>query len=171
MQYRVVYTSFVFLFDSFMKMISIGSSLTATAVLNSTDFENAVIFIHQSDIDGVIGFVVNKVFDRGLNELAEFADSKPILLYDGGPVDKEHLFVLHRRPELITGSRHITGDIFFGGDFGQVLSLLNNGQLRENDIRIFIGYCGWDPGQLEEEIDEGSWQISNTDTKNLFHSM
>jgi putative transcriptional regulator len=154
-----------------MKPISIGSSLTATTLLNGTDFENAAIFIHQSNMDGVVGFVVNKVFDRRLNELAEFADSKPILLYDGGPVDREHLFVLHRRPELITGSTHITGNIFFGGDFGEVVRLLNSAQLPENDIRIFIGYCGWDHGQLEEEIEEGSWQISNTDTANLFHSI
>jgi putative transcriptional regulator len=152
-----------------MKPIPVGSSLSATSLLNDTDFENATVFIHQSNMDGAVGFVLNKVFDRRLNELAEFADSKPIVLYDGGPVDREHLFVLHRRPELITGSTPITGNIFFGGDFGQAVRLLNNGQLPENDIRIFIGYCGWDPGQLEEEIAEGSWQVSSTNSAGLFH--
>ena|SRR6478736_9994303 len=104
-----------------MKPISVGSSLTATAVLNGTHFENAVIFIHQSTMDGAVGFVVNRLFDRRLNELVEFANSKPIILYDGGPVGREHLFVLHRRPELITGSKHITGNMFFGGDFGEAV--------------------------------------------------
>lgn len=154
-----------------MKPISVGTCLTATSLLNGTYFENAVIFIHQSTIDGVVGFVVNRVFDRKLNELAEFANSKPIILYDGGPVDREHLFILHRRPELIIGGTHITENIFFGGNFDEAVRLLNNELLPEIHILIFIGYCGWDYGQLEEEIAEGSWQISNTDTGNQFHAM
>jgi putative transcriptional regulator len=151
-----------------MENIVAGTWLEATPLLQGTEFENAAVFIHQYDDNGVVGFVVNKVFDRRLNELAEFADGKPIALYDGGPVDREHLFVLHRRPELIGNSRHITGAVYYGGDFTKAVQLLNNGQISENDIRIFIGYCGWDKEQLEEEIREGSWRVGNSGRAELF---
>lgn len=151
-----------------MENIIPGIWLEATGLLQGTDFDNATVFIHQYDDDGAVGFVTNRIFPRRLNELAEFATSKPITLSDGGPVDREHLFVLHRRPELISNSRHITGSVYYGGDFSKAVQLLNNGQISENDIRIFIGYCGWDKEQLEEEIKEGSWKVKEAQNKVLF---
>jgi putative transcriptional regulator len=151
-----------------MENINAGTWLDATPLLHGTDFEDASVFIHQYDDNGAVGFVVNRIFNRRLNELAEFAAGKPIALYEGGPVDREHLFVLHRRPELISNSRQITGSVYYGGDFAKAVQLLNNGQISENDVRIFIGYCGWDKVQLEEEIEEGSWRVRNADSRKLF---
>ena len=153
-----------------MATVTVGTRLTANALLNDTEFENTDIFIHQCNADGVVGFVVNKLFDRSLHELVAYSNSKPIALYDGGPVDRAHLFVLHCQPELVSGSTHITDNIYFGGDFAQIVRLLNNGQLPTNDVRIFIGYCGWDNDQLQEEIEEGSWQVSVMDSDQLFHA-
>ncbi len=154
-----------------MQHISVGTRLAATSLLNGTFFENTEIFIHQYDADGAVGFVLNKPFGRSLDELAEFANSKPIALYDGGPVDREHLFVLHRRPDLISGSRAVTGTVCFGGDFTEAVRLLNNGQLGASDIRIFIGYCGWDKEELETEIEEGSWRVVSADSDGLVGSI
>jgi putative transcriptional regulator len=151
-----------------MENITVGAWLEATELLQGTEFENAAVFMHQYDNNGAVGFVVNRVFNRKLNELAEFAAGKPIALYDGGPVDREHLFVLHRRPELIGNSRHITGPVYYGGDFTKAVQLLNNGQISENDVRIFIGYCGWDKAQLDEEIKEGSWRVGDGVSADLF---
>lgn len=151
-----------------MQPVSVGIWLSATSLLDGTDLGKTEIFIHQYDNNGAVGFVVNRIFDRRLNELAEFTGSKPIPLYDGGPVDREHLFILHRRPEMIPGSTHITGPVYFGGDFTRAVRLLDNGQISENDVRIFLGYCGWDKDQLEEEIAEGSWRIAEADAGRLF---
>lgn len=152
-----------------MQPVSVGTWLEATSLLDGTALEKAEVFIHQYDNNGAIGFVVNRIFDRRLNELAEFAGNKPIPLYDGGPVDREHLFFLHRRPEMIAGSTAVTGPVYYGGDFGKAVQLLNNGQISESDVRIFIGYCGWDKEQLEEEIAEGSWRIVPKDSNSLFN--
>ncbi len=48
-----------------------------------------------------MGFVVNKKYQRALNELEEFKHIRSFPLYNGGPVDQEHLFFIHKRPDLI----------------------------------------------------------------------
>jgi putative transcriptional regulator len=51
----------------------------------------------------------------------------------------------------------ITDGIFWGGDFENVLTLLNANALKPNEIKFFIGYSGWSEGQLEAEIETKSW--------------
>jgi putative transcriptional regulator len=78
---------------------------------------------------------------------------------DGGPVDIELLFVLHKRPDLISGGEQITNDLYLGGNMEQVIEAINNKGASSQDIQLFIGYCGWDAGELEAEIEEGSWAM------------
>lgn len=133
--------------------------LHSTALLNDSLFEKAIIFITEKNEKGAMGFVVNKLFPRPINELVEFKDSIPFPLFEGGPVDQEHLYFIHRRPDLIAGGDLIVNNIYLGGDFKSAMMYINNNTITEKDIRIFIGYCGWDYGELEEEIKEGSWRV------------
>jgi putative transcriptional regulator len=141
-----------------------GIFLNSTSLLDDTFFENAVIFITEYNEKGAMGFVINKVFPRGLNELEEFKNGIPFPLYEGGPVDQEHLYFVHRRPDLIPGGTPVADDIFLGGDFKAAVKHINNHSLTLKDIRIFIGYCGWDYRELDEEIAEGSWQVQGSGT-------
>jgi len=136
-----------------------GLFLKSTALLNGTVFENAVIFITEFNEKGAMGFVVNQLFARKLHELSAFKNGEPFPLYAGGPVDPEHLYFIHQRPDLIEGGELVTGNIYLGGNFKSALKYINNHTIAEKDIRIFIGYCGWDYRELDEEIAEGSWQV------------
>ena len=109
-----------------------------------------------------MGVVVNKLFPRKFNELEAFKNSLPFDLYEGGPVDQEHLFFIHRRSDLISGGVLITEGIYFGGDFNEAVRLMNNKILTDKDVKLFIGYCGWDDQELEAEVEEGSWELSET---------
>lgn len=108
-----------------------------------------------------MGFVINKPYTRSFNELLEFSNSKPFPLFEGGPVENESLYFIHRRPDIIDHSVLITNGIYLGGDFKQAVAHINTAVRTEADIKLFIGYCGWDPGQLEAEIAEGSWMVTN----------
>ncbi len=79
---------------------------------------------------------------------------------DGGPVDREHLFVLHKRPDLIEGGKQIHNGLYLGGNMEQVIEAINTESVNQQEIQLFIGYCGWDLGELEVEVEEGSWIIS-----------
>lgn len=132
------------------------------------NFLNSVVFIAEHNKNGALGFVVNKIFGRPLNELTEFSNSPAFPLYNGGPVDKEHLYFIHNQNDLIKGGSLIINDIYLGGDFKEAVTLINNKILEPSGIKIFIGYCGWDSNELEEEIAEGSWILTDFDNDSVF---
>ena len=142
-----------------MSDIKAGIYIKSTEALNGTFFEHTTILIVKHNDEESLGFVTNIPFQKSLHELIEFNQSKPFPLMDGGPVDREHLFVLHKRPDLIDGGEQVTNDLYLGGNMEQVIEAINNGGFNNQEIQIFIGYCGWDAQELEAEIEEGSWML------------
>ena len=136
-----------------------GLFLKSTDVLSDAVFSQATIYIAEYNAQGALGFVLNKPFGRSLHELEEFHHSPHFPLYEGGPVDQEHLFFLHRRPDLIEEGALVGTGVYYGGNFKQAVAGINDKSLAASDIKIFVGYCGWDAGELEAEIEEGSWEI------------
>jgi putative transcriptional regulator len=137
-----------------------GLYIKSTAALNGSFFEDTTILIAEHNQTGSIGFITNKPFGKLLHELIEFNHSKPFSLMDGGPVDRDHIFVLHKRPDLIDGGEHITNGLYLGGHMEQVVKAINKGDINQEDIQLYIGYCGWDLGELEAEVEEGSWILN-----------
>ena len=142
-----------------MRNLKAGISIKSTALLNGSFFEETSILIVEHDEAGTTGFVTNKPFGKSLNDLIEFNHAKPFPLMDGGPVDRAHLFVLHKRPDLIEGGKQLINGLYLGGNMEQVIDAINNGSATQEDIQLFIGYCGWDVGELEAEMAEGSWNF------------
>ena len=122
-------------------------------------FEYTTILIVKHNEEGSIGFVTNRPFEKSLPELVEFSHSKPFPLMDGGPVNRDHLFVLHKRPDLIDGGEKVFNDFILGGNMKQVIEAINTKGANKQEIQLYIGYCGWDAGQLAAELEEGSWEI------------
>ncbi|MBV4357615.1 YqgE/AlgH family protein [Pinibacter aurantiacus] len=134
-----------------------GTILQSTSLLDDTIFEDVSILITEHNEKGAMGFVINKLFDRKLNELEEFKHVIPFPLHDGGPVDREHLFFIHQRPDLIKDGTLISDNTYLGGDFKTAVQLINDRTITGKEIKIFIGYCGWDANDLEAELAEGGW--------------
>lgn len=149
-------------------VIQPGWFLYSTVALDNDFFAQAIIYLAECSDQGAVGFVVNKPFGRRLNELEEFKQAAPFALYEGGPVDPEHLFVLHRRPDLVAEGTPVAEGIFLGGNFNQAVAASTQRQLLPNDMKIFVGYCGWDAGELEAEIEEGSWILRAGDPDMVF---
>ena len=144
-----------------MKNLKAGIYIKSTTALIGSFFEHTTILVVKHDKEGSIGFVTNKPFDKSLHELIEFNQSKPFPLMDGGPVDREHIFVLHKRPDLIEEGIQIPNGLYLGGNMEQVIEAINTSGATDQEIQLFIGYCGWDMGELEAEVEEGSWTINN----------
>jgi putative transcriptional regulator len=142
-----------------MRSLKAGIYIKSTDAMNDSFFEHTTLLIVEHNESGSVGFVTNKLFGKSLHELIEFSHSKQFPLMDGGPVDRDHLFVLHNRPDLIEEGKEIPNGLYFGGNMEQVVQAINTRAADKEEIQVFIGYCGWDAGELEAEIEEGSWTI------------
>lgn len=146
----------------------LGAILISSPSLIDPHFEKTEILIVEHNEKGALGFVLNQRHTRNLNELTEFKDCPPLPIYIGGPIDQEHLFFIHQRPDLIEGGINVNDGVYFGGDFKQATEQLKLKQLQHHQLKLFIGYAGWDPNQLEEEIAEGSWTVNDSSIQQIF---
>lgn len=129
-----------------------GNIIVSTSQNVDDYFGKSIILLVEVNEDGVIGFFLNKSFGRNLNELQEFASQKAIPLFVGGPVDQSHLYIIHSSLEL--GGDKIGEELYYSGDFKKALTYNAKFQMK-----IFLGYCGWDLHQLLDEIKEGDWRV------------
>jgi putative transcriptional regulator len=148
--------------------VSKGSLLIAKPFLGDPNFERGVILMCEHNDQGSFGFVLNQTTDLFLGDVLDETIYQDITLHLGGPVEKNTLHFIHRRPDLVTGGTEIMKDVYWGGDFNNVKTLLNLNTLKQEDVMFFIGYSGWSGGQLDDEIKQDSWIISNTTSDFLF---
>ena len=136
-----------------------GNLLISQPLTEDDFFHNSVIFLTQHSNDSVVGFIINKPIDIKINDLIEDFPNIEVKVYFGGPVATDNLYFIHRAPHKIDGSIHIVSDMYWGGNFGQVKKLINDEILSIDDIRFFLGYSGWNAGQLKHELKNQSWII------------
>ncbi len=147
-----------------------GSLLLAEPFLGDENFERSVVLICEHNEQGSFGLVLNQTTELLLDDVLEDDIYPDIPLFVGGPVEKNTLHYVHRRPDLIEGSIQLEGDLYWSGNFEQIKKLLNLGTLKAEDIRFFIGYSGWSAGQLTNELNRDSWVISKVITNDLFET-
>ncbi len=145
-----------------------GSLLIADPFLKDPNFMRSVIIICEHQVAGSFGFVLNKEYPQELSNLVSELENSDFPVYYGGPVQQDTVHFLHQCPELIPGGFEIVDGIYWGGDFDQVVHLVNSKALTHNDIRFFLGYSGWGEGQLEEEMKQKSWITSEANKQLIF---
>jgi putative transcriptional regulator len=91
-------------------------------------------------------------------------------LFIGGPVQKNTLHFIHRLGHQISDSLEISEGLYWSGDYDQVASMVNLGKIDENNIRFFAGYSGWGEGQLERELSQNYWIVTQMDANFLFET-
>jgi putative transcriptional regulator len=135
------------------------------SIIGDISFNRSVILLAEHTNSGSIGFILNKPLDFSLKDLLPELN-KDFILYNGGPVEQDNLYFIHKVPKLIPNSVEISEGIYWAGDFDTVCNLINLGEISENDIRFFLGYSGWDTNQLFEELNHHSWVV----VKNKYQS-
>ena len=138
-----------------------GSLLISEPTLKDSYFNRSVVLIVEHNNDGTVGFILNKQIEIELNSLVKDFDEIETDVFFGGPVNKDNLFFIHRFGKDIEGAMPISKNLFWGGDFTMLKDLLRKDKLNIHKVRFFIGYSGWDPGQLQMELDQNSWVVKS----------
>lgn len=130
------------------------------SILQDTSFNRSIILLVNCTQDGSVGFILNKSSRFRLKDFVPEI-GMDFEIYLGGPVEQENLYFIHTRPDLIEHSLQITNDLYWGGDFNQLIRHLNDSNISRDEIKFFLGYSGWDKAQLENEIKEKSWIVTH----------
>jgi putative transcriptional regulator len=137
------------------------------SILNDSSFNRAIILITEHTSNNSVGFILNRPLEYTIQDLLPDIKSD-FVIYQGGPVEQDNLYFVHRVPELIPESIEVDNGIYWGGNFESLKYLLNDGSLKKTDIRFFLGYSGWGKNQLKNELNLSSWFISENNIKNIF---
>jgi putative transcriptional regulator len=148
--------------------LTAGILLIAHPFLKDPSFKKTVVLICEHNTNGNFGLALNKEINFTLDELMDGFDELKIPVFDGGPVDLSAIHFLHQYPDLIADSVLIAENIYWNGNFETVKLCIKNKQIDINKIKFFIGYSGWDAGQLQAEITEQSWLTVKATTQLVF---
>jgi putative transcriptional regulator len=152
----------------------VGKMLIAMPTLTDPNFWHSVVLIGvHSHEDGAFGLVINRPLDVDLKEiLSELGESVPEERYPevlaGGPVEPNHGFVLFEGSQETPdeAALFVDGGLTVSGST-ETLTDLAMGKI-ESRYYLLLGYSGWYPGQLEQEIEENSWLVAPLDTSIVF---
>lgn len=136
-----------------------GDLLLSEPFMADETFQRSVIYLCDHNDDGSFGFILNQTIEVDVNVLNSSFPQMEVRVGYGGPVDRDQLFFIHSDRDL-KDAINIDGTIYLGGNYQSLLDKLHSREMGVTDIRFFIGYTGWGPGQLLEELESGSWVVT-----------
>jgi len=152
-----------------------GRLLVATPLLEDPNFRRAVVLLVEHEItEGTLGIVLNRPTQIGVDQVLEqWTDlaTEPSVVFKGGPVSPNSALAL----ALIPGTDEPAG--WRALDGAPALARLGLLDLDApprllapavQSLRVYAGYAGWSPGQLEAEIDEGAWYLVAAQPRDVF---
>lgn len=137
-----------------------GRVLIADPFSRDEYFERSVVYICDHNSEGTFGFVLTNYLDLNLADVAKNFPDISTDISIGGPVRTESIFFIHTLGNRIPGSIEVDDGIYMGGDYDIISEQLNEGTIDASKVRFFLGYAGWNPGQLEDEISKNYWIVA-----------
>lgn len=147
-----------------------GRLLVASPSLEDPNFAETVVLLLEGGSAGAVGVVVNRPSNLELRsvlpEVKELTERRDTVFL-GGPVDRSQLLLLVRAAAPPKDSMRVFQDVFVTGSMD---ALSHAAEERSDDVRfrLFAGYAGWGPGQLDVEIARGDWRVVPGDAERVF---
>ncbi|MEM9337683.1 MAG: YqgE/AlgH family protein [Bacteroidota bacterium] len=144
-----------------------GDLLISEPFLPDPNFERTVILLCEHDENGTVGFVLNRAANVRLVDVIDEVGGFDANLLIGGPVQQDTLHFIHRHQPLVGTSNEIMENAYWGGDYDHLMEMINSRTIPLEDIKFFVGYSGWSPGQLMDEQKANSWIVMKNVTSEM----
>ncbi|MEM1055799.1 MAG: YqgE/AlgH family protein [Bacteroidota bacterium] len=136
-----------------------GSLLVAEPPMPDPNFKRTVILLCEHSLEGSFGLVLNRPAHVKLSEVATIPLPFDAALWHGGPVQPDTLHYLHPYGDALPDALPVLDGVYWGGDFDTLANGLARDRFDRDRIRFFVGYSGWGAGQLDAEVEDGSWIV------------
>lgn len=147
-----------------------GAFLVAVPHLIDPHFSRTVILLIMYEKEGAVGLIINRPtripIKRALPNLKE-AENLSSSLFFGGPVSQERILALFRSDKSLDETQKVFDDVYVAESIKPLAQMLQSPQPEKN-LRIYSGYAGWGPGQLDGEVARGDWLIIAADPEAIF---
>ena len=144
-----------------------GKLLISDPFLDDDYFRRSLIYLCEFNKEGSFGFVINNFISINLHDLDESFPEIETQISLGGPMEINSLYFIHTLGDKINNSLLINENIYLGGDFQQLSVFIKEDESIIKNVRFFIGYSGWEANQLETEIRNNSWIVSEMNSPSM----
>ncbi len=144
-----------------------GKLILSEPFLDDFYFGRSVVLLIEHDQDGSFGLIMNKPVPEKFNDIIKGFPDFDARVYLGGPVQPDHVFILHTIGNEIDGSLEVLDGLFWGGDLESIREKIRMGTVRPGQIRFYMGYAGWEPNQLDMELERNSWVVTNATSRKI----
>jgi putative transcriptional regulator len=147
-----------------------GKFLVASRELIDLNFSQSVVLLIEYGPNGAMGLIINRPTEVRLKEvlpdMEEFAYQGEAL-FVGGPVARNQLLMLLRSGREIEGTHLVFEDVYASTSRTVLEEMVNHSGAGES-LRVYAGYAGWAPGQLDQEFARGDWHVLRADKETVF---
>jgi|ERR1043165_2123405 putative transcriptional regulator len=153
------------------KGIRAGQLLLSEPFMFDENFRRTVVLVcEHTPENGTVGLILNKPINLRLNDVVEGFPPFKAKIFLGGPVGTDTMQFLHCLGDKIENSLKLTDNLYWGGNFEQLKTMMAEGLIGADEVRFFLGYSGWSPGQLEEELKDNAWIITDATHEHIFET-
>jgi putative transcriptional regulator len=147
-----------------------GKILISEPFLNDFYFKRSIVLLAEHSDEGSFGLILNKPTNLKFNEILKDFPEFDAGVYLGGPVKTDSLFFIHSLGEQIGKTLKIMDGIYWGGDLDTISEMISTNRISSDQIRFYLGYSGWGPRQLDDELKEKSWVVASVKASQLLKS-
>jgi putative transcriptional regulator len=148
-----------------------GKFLVASRQLQDPNFRETVVLLLEYGLDGAMGLVINRPSRVKLATV--FPDIKELkqrndTIYVGGPVAVNQMLLLIRSSKVPEDATAVAPDVYISSSWKVLARLMKEKATEDQRFRLFAGYAGWAPSQLDFERTRGDWYVLKADAESVF---
>lgn len=149
--------------------------LIALPALQDPNFKRSVTYLCEHSAEGTMGIIINRLSSLQLSDVLQHMEIEEtpqtpsdLPIHIGGPVQEERGFLIHTPPKRWDSTLVITDELAITTS-RDILKAIARGE-GPDEVLIALGYAGWGPGQLEQELQQDSWLVGPASREIIFHT-